>query len=53
MLKRNNNIEFFPNRKDMLPYLKHECKEGDVIIIMGARDTTLSDFAKEIVEYLA
>ncbi|MCB9018643.1 MAG: Mur ligase domain-containing protein [Paludibacteraceae bacterium] len=53
MLKRNRNIEFFPDREKMLPYLKEECKGGDVILIMGARDNTLSDFAKEIVEHLS
>ena len=49
MQKQNKRILFFSDRKDMLPYLKENCRKGDVILIMGARDTTLSDFAKEIV----
>lgn len=52
MQAKSQQVEFFPDRKDMLPYLKQNCESGDAIIIMGARDTTLSDFAKEIVEYL-
>ena len=48
MQKQSNQILFFQNREDMLPYLKQKCKKGDVVLIMGARDTTLSDFAKEV-----
>ncbi|MCL2651988.1 MAG: UDP-N-acetylmuramate--L-alanine ligase [Candidatus Azobacteroides sp.] len=50
MQKHNNQILFFPDRNDMLPYLKQNCRKGDVVLIMGARDTTLSDFAKEVNE---
>jgi len=48
MLQKNNHILFFADRKEMLPYLKQNCRKGDVILIMGARDTTLSDFAREV-----
>lgn len=48
MQKNNNRILFFSDRKNMLPYLKQNCRKEDVILIMGARDTTLSDFAKEV-----
>ncbi len=48
MRKQSNQILFFPDRKNMLPYLKQKCRKGDVVLIMGARDTTLSDFAKEV-----
>jgi len=52
MQKQNNRILFFSDRKDMLPYLKQNCRKGDVILIMGARDTTLSDFSKEVLACL-
>ncbi len=52
MQKQNKHILFFSNRKDILPYVKENCQKDDVILIMGARDTTLSDFAKEILKYL-
>ena len=47
MQQQNSRVLFFPDRKDMLPYLKQNCRKGDVILIMGARDTTLSYFAKK------
>jgi len=52
MQKQNNRILFFADRKDMLPYLKQNCQKGDIVLIMGARDTTLSDFAKEVLGFL-
>jgi len=50
MQEKSDHILFFPDRKDMLPYLKQNCRRGDVILIMGARDTTLSDFAGEVLK---
>jgi len=50
MREKSDHVLFFPDRKDMLPYLKQNCRVGDVILIMGARDTTLSDFAEEMLE---
>ena len=52
MQKKSQQVQFFPDRKEMLPFLKEKCQPGDAILVMGARDTTLSDFAKEIVDYL-
>lgn len=46
--KHSTQVAYFANRSDMLPYLKTNAKEGDVILVMGARDTTLSAFAGEI-----
>ena len=51
--KKSQQIIYFPDRKEMIPFLQKNAKSGDVILIMGARDTTLSDFAKEIVKELA
>ncbi len=52
MQQKSNHILFFDDRKKMLPYLKQNCRKGDVILIMGARDTTLSDFAEEMLAML-
>lgn len=45
-------VRFFSDRKEMLPYLRQNCVKGDAILVMGARDTSLSDFAREIVDCL-
>ncbi len=39
-------------RKWALKYIKDRAKAGDIAVIMGARDDTLSDLAKELVEGL-
>src|SRR5690606_26989381 len=38
----------FQSRADTLPVILAEANPGDRVVIMGARDDTLSDFAKEI-----
>lgn len=48
--KTSKQVLYFPDRKDMLPYLKRNAQSGDVILVMGARDTTLSDFSQSILE---
>lgn len=37
-----------PKREDILPALLAEAKSGDRIVIMGARDDTLSEFAQRV-----
>jgi len=37
-----------PNRKELIAALKERVKPGDVVILMGARDPTLSSLAQEI-----
>lgn len=39
---------FFPNRSDIVPFLSARTKAGDTVVVMGARDDTLTDLAKEI-----
>ncbi len=39
---------YIPNRADIAPALRAEAKAGDRIVIMGARDDTLTEFAKSI-----
>lgn len=44
----NGHVLYFGNRDLMPPYIKMNIKPGDVILTMGARDNSLSDFAKKI-----
>lgn len=50
--KNSDQVLYFADRNEMLPYLKEHVEEGDVVLVMGARDTTLSDFAKSILQNL-
>jgi UDP-N-acetylmuramate--alanine ligase len=48
-LKENGcNANFIPNRNECLKKIINSAKSGDVILLMGARDPSLADFAKEI-----
>lgn len=50
MKELSDHVNYFPNRSTMIPFLKTSTKKGDVVLIMGARDTTLNDFAHEVME---
>jgi UDP-N-acetylmuramate--alanine ligase len=52
MQEKNSNVLLFKQRDDMLPFLKAEATDGDVILIMGTRDNSLSDFAKKVLDSL-
>ncbi|MBN2106700.1 MAG: UDP-N-acetylmuramate--L-alanine ligase [Deltaproteobacteria bacterium] len=39
---------YIPERKDALAFLQQNARPGDVIAVMGARDDTLSTFARSI-----
>ena len=43
---------YIPNRTDILTYLSGHVHPGDKIVVMGARDDSLSDFAQEIFKTL-
>lgn len=47
---KNNGIkaEFFSSRKEIPDFIKEIANPLDTILIMGARDMTLNDFAKEL-----
>jgi len=51
--KRAKQAEFIPERAAIGDALVAEARAGDRILIMGARDDTLIDFARSIVERLA
>ncbi len=42
------NAYFFETRNEVISYLTKNVNKGDVVAVMGARDDTLSLFAKEI-----
>jgi UDP-N-acetylmuramate--alanine ligase len=51
--KRGREAHYIPKREDIIPFLKRSAEPGDVVIVMGSRDESLSDFAKEIALALA
>jgi UDP-N-acetylmuramate--alanine ligase len=50
---RERHAMHIPERAAIGDALLAEAKAGDRIVIMGARDDTLSEFARELVEKLA
>lgn len=50
--KKGKNAFFVENRDDIIPAIKREVHAGDCIIIMGARDNTLPEFCKKILDSL-
>jgi len=50
---RGGNAEHIPERAAIGEALLTEARDGDRIVIMGARDDSLSEFAAELVERLA
>ncbi|MBP5616044.1 MAG: UDP-N-acetylmuramate--alanine ligase [Alphaproteobacteria bacterium] len=46
------NALFFNTRDEVRQYILKEAKQGDRIVIMGARDNTLPDFCRDILEGL-
>lgn len=42
------NTQWYEKRAEILSVLLREAKPGDRIVIMGARDDTLTDFAREV-----
>ena len=50
--ERQKQAEHIPERAKIGDALAAEAKQGDRILIMGARDDTLIDFARELVERL-
>lgn len=44
---------FFETRPEILPFITQEARPGDRVVIMGARDDTLSDFAQAILSAIS
>lgn len=48
----SKNAFFLENRDDIIPAIKHYAAAGDCILVMGARDNTLTEFSKKILNAL-
>ncbi len=46
------DARFVPQRGDLPRILAQEAKSGDIILVMGARDPSLTDFCEEILQEL-
>lgn len=46
------NAQVFTTREQAMPYILQEAKEGDRIVVMGARDDSLSVFADHLLQSL-
>jgi UDP-N-acetylmuramate--alanine ligase len=51
--QRGRQAQHIPDRAEIGTALAAEAKPGDRILIMGARDDTLIDFARELLESLS
>ena len=49
---QKRNAFFFEKREDIIPFIMKHALPKDQILIMGARDTSLTDFAKKILNSL-
>jgi UDP-N-acetylmuramate--alanine ligase len=52
LVARGVAAEFAPSREWLVARLASEAKEGDLILVMGARDPSLTELAKAILEVL-
>ena len=49
---RGTQAEFAPSRERLIARVAEEAREGDIVLVMGARDPSLSAFAKGILDAL-
>ena len=47
---RKENYLTFDSRENLSPWLIEQAKQGDIIVIMGARDNSLSDYALQLTQ---
>lgn len=52
IIKMGKNSKYFPNRCNVIEDIMTMICEGDAILLMGARDTSLSNFAKDVFNIL-
>ena len=50
---RGTRAEFAPSREWLLDRIASEGREGDLVLVMGARDPSLTDFARAVLQGLA
>lgn len=53
VVQNGRDARFAPERQGIAQLLAHEAQAGDVILVMGARDPSLTGFCQEIVQKLA
>lgn len=46
--QKGTHAHYIPTRAETIDFLKKNLKSGDRVVVMGARDDTLTDFAKQI-----
>ncbi len=51
-LREKKQAFFFSNKNDILSFIENQTKNGDIILLMGARDPTLHTFAQQILKVL-
>lgn len=52
VVAQNREALCFETREEILPFVQANAKPGDRIVVMGARDDSLTDFAREILKGL-
>ena len=48
IILENKTAVFVENRNDLVGQLQNHLKEGDVLLLMGARDPSLEEFSKQV-----
>jgi UDP-N-acetylmuramate--alanine ligase len=50
---RGRLARFAASRAELVEWLAEEAREGDLVLVMGARDPSLTDLARAVLERLA
>ncbi len=53
MAARGARVEFAPSREWLVGRIASEARDGDLVLVMGARDPSLTTFAKDVLAALA
>ena len=53
LVKNGKNSLYFEDRDLLVPYLKKTVQKGGLILLMGARDPSLKDFAQKVVKEIS
>ena len=48
MVAAGRDARFIPSRSDLPAAIVAEARPGDLVLVMGARDPSLTDFCREI-----
>ena len=52
IVRAGRRAEYIERREDIVARLAEEARDGDRIIVMGARDDSLTDFARDILSQI-